>query len=145
MKVLWAQLLKQVLQSKDSCIIRESLRAMNLLKELKMMLVSLKHVHNAIFGVLIVVACLNRKSEIFPNLLKDVDLHGKARVPPFVDLDQILAKLYALLIIRPLLFALWLLFYFLLHFRTQILLLNIFSLHSVIFPVIFIFSISISR
>lgn len=69
---------------------------MDLFEQIKMMLVSLKHVHDAILRILVVVACPYAQPKVLSNLFYYITLHGHPSIPSLIDLDQILAELYAL-------------------------------------------------
>lgn len=70
---------------------------MDLLEQVKVMLVCLKHIHDAILRVLVVVASPYAQPEVLSDLLYDITLHGHPSIPSLINLDQILAELYALL------------------------------------------------
>lgn len=82
------------------------------------------------------VSRLNTQSEVLFDLLENVGLHGQPRVPPLIDLDQVLTELDALFLVLVFLwsFALFFLWLLLLEVGAWV------RLADALFPVVFVVS-----
>ena len=63
------------------------------------MLVSLKHVENAILGVLKVISILHSQAEVLLDIFSDVALHRHPRIPSFVYFYKVIAEFNTLIFI----------------------------------------------
>lgn len=98
LEVLWCQSFEKVLHFQSLSIFSQVLGTMYLLEQVKVLLMGLKHIQHAVFGVLMVVACFNAQLKVFLYLVENIHFHWKPTVSAIEHLYQIFAEFDALIV-----------------------------------------------